>query len=373
VPKQRAILVGCVALVCFLIFEFVRSPRSRLIIEGEPVEVWIRQLASDTWREHAKRALISAGLPVLPHVARAFEKADSFPHRAQSKLHNFNDTTAQMVNAPFPWERIRADLAEVMGAVGSNYRFTHGVNAGPAPVQLQIAVDGLTRGLQDTNSESREGFAQELWRIGPHAQSAVPALLLALQNKDLRETKVFGALGNIGPGPYTNEVLHALGKGLRAKDPAIVLSAIEALSGMSDSAASAVPALVQLMEDSDDRIANAALRTMARIGHLPSQVKPKLEKLITLPDEFRRAGAAVALLRIEPGNAKALTLVRECLETTKPANLRSSTVYLLGGMGREAKIFENDLRQLEHDRDGNVAGFARDILNTLRSDDAQKR
>jgi len=368
-PKRQAILVGCVALFGFLIFAFVRSQRSRLIIEGEPVEVWIRQLASDVWCEDAKRALIGAGLPVLPHVVRAFEKADSFPHRAQSKLHNFNDATAQMVSAPFPWDRIRADMAEVMGVVGSNYRFAHGVNAGPTPVELQIAVDCLTRGLQDTNGATR--FAEGLWRIGSNAQSAVPALLQALQNKDIHERTVFGALGNIGPGRYTNEVLHALSKGLRANDPNTVLTGIEALSGMNESAAAAVPALIELM-DGQDRIASAALRTLARIGHLPPELKPKLEKLITLPDEFRRAGAAVALLRIEPENAKAITLIRECLQTNQPANLRSSTVYLLGGMGREAKVFENDLRQLERDRDRNVAGFTRDVLNTLGSEDGKK-
>jgi hypothetical protein len=38
------------------------------------VEVWIWQLASDTWREEAKRALTAAGLPALPHIAQAFEK-----------------------------------------------------------------------------------------------------------------------------------------------------------------------------------------------------------------------------------------------------------------------------------------------------------
>jgi HEAT repeat protein len=354
-----------VTIATLLALFYSRSRQAELLVEGEPVDVWVRQLASDTWRDEAKRALIAARLPVVPHLARAFEKADSIPQRAQNRLRQFNDATAKMVNAPFPWEKVRMDLAEIMGTICSNYRFKGGADD-PAPKEVTIAVDCLTRALQQTNGELREWCAQELWRIGPNAQSAVPALLDALQSGQLRETKVFGALGNIGPGPYTNEVLQALGKGLRASDRTVKLAAIEALSGMTEHAAAAVPALADLLDDADDQIANAALRTLARIGHLPRELKPKFERLLELPDDSRRAAAAVALLRIEPGHAPAIAMVRSCVETNQPANLRSSTVYLLAGIGGDAKIFENDLATLSHDGDLNVATFARDALKELR-------
>jgi HEAT repeat protein len=229
-------------------------------------------------------------------------------------------------------------------------------------------VDCLTRGLEDKNENVRIWCAQELWRIGPNARSAVPALLQALQNSNAPPRTILGALGNIGPGAYTTEVLQALEKGLRSNDRHTRSAAIEALSGMTANAAGAVPALVEAMNSGNNELADPALRTLARIGHLPKDLQPKLEQLMDSENEFRRAGAAVALLRIEPENTRALSVVRQCLQTNNPKNLRSSTVYLLGGMGREAKTFERELQNLAQDNDPNVKTFARDALSAMQRD-----
>jgi HEAT repeat protein len=220
--------------------------------------------------------------------------------------------------------------------------------------------------LHSQDANVRIWCAQELWRIGPYARGAVPALLSAMQNGDLRAITALRALAIIGPGAYTNEVLQAMQNGLRSKDREVRWAAIDSLSGLTDTAAPAVPALVKIMNGDDPQLAETALRTLARIGHLPKELKPKLEELIGAENAFRRAGAAVALLRIEPDDARAISVVRECLDSNRSPNVRSSTLYLLSGIGRDAKPFESELRRLVQDSDANVKTFARDALRALQ-------
>jgi hypothetical protein len=365
-PKRGSIVLFCIAIGLLVIWLLARTQRSEVLVEGESIDVWVRQLASETWREDAKHALTAAGLPALPDLARAFEQRDSLSHRAQSRLYTLNDQTATVVKAPFPWEKVRSDLAEIMGAIGKSYRFGAHEQRSAPPRELQIAVDALSRGLQDTNAIMREWCAQQLAGIGPNAQSAIPVLLRALQAGQIRDVMVFQAFGTIGPGAFTNEVVHALGKGLRASSRAVQLAAVEALSGMTGEAAAAVPALVDLLNNSDAGLGDAALRTLARIGHLPAELNPRLERLLNTSDVFGRAAAAVALLRIDATHARAVAVVKECIQTNKITALRSSTVYLIGGMGSEATVFQSELNQLQYDPDPNVATFARDALKACR-------
>jgi hypothetical protein len=88
-------------------------------------------------------------------------------------------------------------------------------------------------------------------------------------------------------------------------------------------------------------------------------------------DDYTRAWAAIALLRINPSDEFAKGLALECLRPERPRTLRSSTLYLILGMHGEAAIFEKDLRRLTSDQDKIVSMWSRQALKSIGAKEVQ--
>lgn len=161
------------------------------------------------------------------------------------------------------------------------------------------AVPALAGLLNRDDPPVQAKAAWLLGAMGPEAMPAVPALIRALQTRDMRLIHVLAeTLDLIGP------------------DPALVFRQMTLL-GSEDTnrpfarlGAAAAPALVKLLARPGTPMAQMALYTLARMG---SQAEPALRAALATGSDGQKAAAALLLTGIDPD-----------LAHTLPENLRRS-------------------------------------------------
>ena len=84
-------------------------------------------------------------------------------------------------------------------------------------------------------------------------------------------------------------------------------------------------------------------------------------------NDYTRAGAAVALLKLDLGDTKASAVVRDCLNRRSDPQLRIITVRLIRSMGPSARVFIPDLQYLLSNSDLTIAAYSRGVLKELGS------
>jgi hypothetical protein len=160
---------------------------------------------------------------------------------------------------------------------------------------------------------------------------------------------------------------------LRSEELNLKVAAIEALSGLEKAAAPAAPALIRLLEDPHEVVWRPALRSLARIGRLPPEIRPQLMKFAEDRDEYIRAGAAIALLRVDPKDEFAKKVAVSCLALEMPRTVRTSTLYLILAMRGDAVVFEDELNALTSDKEEMVAMWARQALKNIAGERRSKK
>jgi hypothetical protein len=191
--------------------------------------------------------------------------------------------------------------------------------------------------------------------------------MFAEGNKDDKK-HICNALGRIGCDESNGSLVAvALGDALRSEDINLKLAAIEAFAGLDSAGREAVPKLIRLLNESSSQpvIYRPLVRSLARIGNLPADSRARFLEFINDKDEYVRAGAAIALLRIDPRDELAKKVALECLGREKPLTLRTSTLYLIIGMHRESVIFRNELAALANDEEEPVAKRSRQALEEI--------
>ncbi len=361
-PLGRAVLVGLiVGLSAWLVLSF-RSHEP--IYQGKSVTFWIQSLTNNLpQREQAEKALGEIGIPAMPYLVAAFEKPEGFWAKRYSYLREAAPAvTRKFLPEPFPWETIRTAIAQVLGWTGSAYRWSDGLGEAPSTPQIERAVRALARGLADPSPGVRTFSAQALAFFGPNARNAVPSLLKMFKAGDAQEKiMVCQAFGTIGPCRHGPEAVQAMLRALDDSEKRLNIAAVAALGGMGLEAEVTIPALIERLTASEENMRRTSLRTLARFRSLPSKIRPQLLQFLNETNESMRAGAAVALLRIDPHDTQAFDVVIDCLNPTKPANSRSGTLYLMMGTG-PPQILLPKLRNLATDSDPNVSAFARVAL-----------
>jgi HEAT repeats len=129
-------------------------------------------------------------------------------------------------------------------------------------------IAGLVEQLSSADSSLRLRAAKALGAYRAGADTALPALIIALgdQDGDVRRA-VIGAIRLIQPGVGpSKELLQALTLDLKDPDDAIRLQAVRALGKYGTAAASAAPALEALLADPEKDIRKAAADALARIS-----------------------------------------------------------------------------------------------------------
>ncbi len=232
---------------------------------------------------------------------------------------------------------VRASAADTLGLFGESAtdaipQLIQALRDGYEPVCLNAAyalgtigepaVPQLIETLSDENGPTRRMAAYALAAVGT---PAVPALSEALQHtEDAVRIEATYALAQIGDSAET--AIPTLIE--HAKDPAAEVRRYiaDAFGGIGPAAAPAVPALIEMLENDEDKQARfEAALALAQIGPASSDAVPALANALRDPDRYVRDNAIHALKRIDTPEAESalfdyLLMARWC-----PITNRAST------------------------------------------------
>jgi len=270
------------------------------------------------------------------------------------------------------------------------------------------------RKLRSPDPEVRRGAARELWQMGAKAKEAIPVLCEALKDDD-PGVRGFAArtLAKMGPeakeavptltemlrdqGTYTASALLTLthpGGGLPEDQPVLVgkrtmyvrVNAAEALGRIGPTAATAIAALQESLEDELAEVRRTAAEALGRMGPAAKAAVPSLTRALRDKEPDVRGPAARALGRIGSEAEPAIRALAELLHDKtkyqegtrtvwtgrepvegrgKTVNVCDSAAEALGEIGPEATI--PALKDLLGDEEVNGRSAAAKALGHLGS------
>jgi len=242
---------------------------------------------------------------------------------------------------------VRNTAAAVLGAIGPEARtaiptLKHLHMAGALKEIGPAAAPALVELFKDKNAKVRRAAERGLLEIGPEAETAIPALVELLKDGDAEELLASEVLAKIGPAAVL-----AVTKSLQDNDRRVRNSAERALCRIAwrigPEAKTAVPALTELLKDTDSR--RTAAEALGRIGPEAKAAVPALTELLKDTDAAVQLHAALALLVIGPENSAAVVpLLAESLEGLDVEHISVDdmdrvlrTAFALAEMGRKGK------------------------------------
>jgi HEAT repeat protein len=198
------------------------------------------------------------------------------------------------------------------------------------------------------DSLDKPGAVLALANLGPNARAAVPALIAALRprktNADPDSIRLYArlALARIG-----KPAVPALIEALKDKREGVAPQAAEALGWVLPPPKEAVPALCMAIQN-DRAHAAAYANALGQLGPPARSAVPDLTDLLT--DGVSRAEAAVALVRIDPDQAKeAVSLLVKDLQG-EDEKQRQTAVLAVARLGAAAQPATDTLVTLLRDR-----------------------
>ena len=225
-----------------------------------------------------------------------------------------------------------------------------------------LGVPALVEALKDLEEARVLGMlADSLGRIGPRAQTAVPALLRLLNLPDgALRVKVAFALWQIS---QHEAALPALVRSLGDKKNSIRWNAAEALAKIGPPAKSSTDALTKNLEKGDRVERRFAATALGRIGPAARDATGSLALALRDPDPGVRIGAAVALCQIA-NHAPAVTSLGDALKS-KDELERQLAATAFSEIGLAAKRALPALVEALTDRDEIVFVGAAQALGNL--------
>jgi HEAT repeat protein len=206
----------------------------------------------------------------------------------------------------------------------------------------------------------RTAAAVALIRVDPPGSEAVAVLVEAMVSRESDGTAYLtacAAAGELSPAavPALLEFLKGapapaspqrdLQKGFRARE-----AAIELLGRMGVNAQSAVPALVEILNNQRMPHRREAAEALGLIGPAALAAVPSLKAALADEEVWLRLNAAVALARIEAQDESHIRGLTRFLED-RDASLRAAAASSLGELGAGARSAIPDLRRLAGDDD----------------------
>lgn len=221
------------------------------------------------------------------------------------------------------------------------------------------AVDAVSAALSDSAPKVRARAAQILGAAGKDARAAVPALIKALDDKDLNvRLKAAFALPEIpGAGPAVAQHF-ASGEGNR-------ISAALARAAMGPEGADAVPTLLPVLDSAkrDERwLVYNTLRALGRVGPAADTAGPKLQGLLDHKDSLYADTAAAALGRIDPTNPALLGTLQKWLKARSFARQYRAAETLVSFAPEHPALVEWLGRRLPSARRPEIARLRRIIV-----------
>lgn len=270
---------------------------------------------------------------------------------------------------------------------------------GPPPGPSTYSLARLTAQLMHRNVSVRRAAADELWRRGPAANEARPALLTGLGDKDARVRQSCArALGTTGPAGEvvfrvlerawsdpdplvrayaaasliklkstdSDKYLAFLIDGLQSDDNPSRTSAALALIEAGPLAKSAVPALLKALDDPLMRYPSMKALQSISPGRVP-EAMPILLKMLHDPDRDVRHTAAATLAKVAPTENETLPALLKALQDPD-GFVRYKVVFALQELGPAAKAAVPNLIEALSDSDRNVRRQVAEALGIFGPD-----
>lgn len=137
-------------------------------------------------------------------------------------------------------------------------------------------VTKLIDALQHGNEERRRSAARHLRPYGPAGKAAIPALTVALEDKD-DYVRAYAALALSTIDPTSQDAVRSLIAHLLAHfAEGVRKEAAEALGDMGPAAKNAVPALIAALKDEHHEVRDAALAALGKIGPAAKEAVPAI-------------------------------------------------------------------------------------------------
>lgn len=294
------------------------------------VEGLLRLLGSplDSYRDWAALMLGSRGSEVLPLLMERLADGDEYAQRGACEAMTLLGPDAGpavplLVNtmAEATGVLLPEALARALGAAASG------------------AVLSLIAALGHKSPKVRIGVLDALARIGPAAESAVPALIERLQVEDNLAVQQFvgEVLARCGSG-----AVEALRQSVSTTNPAETARVARAFGIIGSPARAALPELLNLLGHSDAIVRREAAWTIGRVGATGSAAAAtavELAKLTRDGDARVREQAAVALGRLGADAVKSLPTVLELLKSPDATQRQTAALAagdLVAAGGKEA-------------------------------------
>ena len=271
--------------------------------------------------EHGKDVDSEAAIAALKRIAADDKEVEAVRSDARRAIEDLGAPKIGGLRIP---NRAKAPTLNVSDDKG----YAKAASQGPADLPKLIEA------LSDDDDEARAATAQALGILGSAAKDAIPSLIIALSNNELRRGmsryRIAGALGRMGPEAepaipalikelnserrsqprYVGEQIAKIGAkavvpliaSLQDADASTRLGAVTALGDIGPPAKAAVPGLIQLLEDTDLYIPDEAAVALGKIG-------PSAGPALVAMSEFLNRSAdptevALAILEINPAASK---------------------------------------------------------------------
>jgi len=267
---QGALAVVLVALAGVIALQvlWLREP----VYQGKRLNLWLQIYNPDSDSPEVDEAVRTMGINAIPTLLANLRATDSALKRALAAL--------RLHLTPAEIRHMRAERG--FKALGADAR-----NAVPALIKIY---------KQNSSPSARRAAANALVEIGPAAKQAIPTLIksAASTNSDVRAFALY-TLGRMAPEPELVEVLIG---GLHDPDRDVRYQAAYGLSSlafMGGDAKSAVPALIEALQDSYPGVRGGAALALGHIHSETGTVVPALIRSLRDREVFVRAQAAAAL------------------------------------------------------------------------------
>ncbi len=232
--------------------------------------------------------------------------------------------------------------------------------------QAKLAIPVLIEQLQHTFPDIQQNAALALAELGPIAQSAIPALLLKLQDDPVIQNAAVIAFSKMGDAGVP-----ALFQSLSHPNDKVREFTANALAEMGIMAESFVPVLIQTLADSSWTVRNAAANALNKIfpewatSEIAQTALVKFIKGLTDLNSNVRRSFAEALGKFGPQAVIAIPALIQSISDPE-SDVRQSAIQALGQIGLAAKSAIPALQIATKDSSVFVRESAKEVLYKIK-------
>jgi HEAT repeat protein len=265
------------------------------------------------------------------------------------------------------YSRVDAEARDALRAMGQPaVRFlTRRLDHAPSAWRLRLA--SMTEDIPFINrlfgvaTFDRLFAAKALAEIGPTAKSAIPALERATKDADdSLSVAARAALIRIREESIDSHV--AIYRQFETKTSS---QTVFLLMELGQYARPALPAMLEGMQSTNDRVRSLAVMALPMIGYEFPEYVPPLQRLLSDPSEMVRWQALNSLAHFGPLAKAALPQARQFLHDTNSLVRASALRFLYQVLSdEEFSTVRDEVVQATQDADSTVSGMAQSVLST---------